>query len=187
MLMQHSSVTEIPIPETCSLKPKSTTAYFADSFSTLIPKSDLSATQLFILTAQRIPAWVDRLMAVRNKIVKWVGLKDVGALSAPKTMSNDALNATTGQYLGPFCVVNARLEEVVVEDNDKHLHVQIALQKVPYSVEQDQMIITTVVHVHNWLGRAYMLPVGPAHKRIAPAVLRQTGAAVAQFLRQSIP
>ena len=72
--MQHSIATEIPIPETCSLKPKATTAYFADSFSTLVPKSDLSATQLFILTAKRIPAWVDSLMAVRNKIVKWVGL-----------------------------------------------------------------------------------------------------------------
>lgn len=183
--MQYSIASEIPIPVTCSLEPKTKTAYFADSFSTLVPKSDLSATQLFILTAKRIPAWVDGLMSVRNKLVKWVGLKDMGALSAPQAMSNDALNALPGQYLGPFCVVSARLEEVIVEDNDKHLHVQIALQKIPHSAQHDQVVITTVVHVHKWLGRVYMLLVGPAHKRIAPAVLQQTSTAVEQLLLQN--
>jgi hypothetical protein len=31
--------------------------------------------------------------------------------------------------------------------------------------------LTTIVHVKNFVGRLYMLPVTPAHRIIAPAVL----------------
>ena len=179
-------VLEIPIPSTCSLASGASTAHFADAFSTLVPHSDLTATQLFALITQRIPAWVDTLMALRNKAVKLVGLKDVGALSAQSTSSTNEANAQPGQYLGPFCVVRAHASEVIVEDNDKHLHVQIALQKISHNEQKDQIVITTVVHIHNWLGRVYMLPVGPAHKLIAPAVLRQARAAVTAHLSQSL-
>jgi hypothetical protein len=35
-----------------------------------------------------------------------------------------------------------------------------------------QLVVSTVVHEHNWLGWVYMLFVGPAHKVIAPATVR---------------
>lgn len=33
--------------------------------------------------------------------------------------------------------------------------------------------MTTVVHVHNWLGRLYMLPVAPLHKIIVKTMLKR--------------
>jgi hypothetical protein len=36
------------------------------------------------------------------------------------------------------------------------------------------LTVTTVVHVHNWLG-LYMLPVTPLHRLIAPSVLKSVG------------
>lgn len=38
-------------------------------------------------------------------------------------------------------------------------------------VARSAEVKTTVVHVHNLLGRVYMLAVKPWHRRIAPAVL----------------
>ncbi|WP_419723785.1 DUF2867 domain-containing protein [Vibrio sinaloensis] len=34
------------------------------------------------------------------------------------------------------------------------------------------MYVTTVVHIKNWLGRVYMLPVAPMHKIIVPSSLK---------------
>jgi hypothetical protein len=38
-----------------------------------------------------------------------------------------------------------------------------------------KVIVSTVVHIHNALGRLYMLFVKPAHCVIAPAVLARIG------------
>ncbi len=35
--------------------------------------------------------------------------------------------------------------------------------------------VTTVVHIHNWLGWLYMIPVAPAHKVIAHSMVRGIG------------
>ena len=38
---------EVPIPADCSVYASARTAYFADAFETLVPRSDLIATQLY--------------------------------------------------------------------------------------------------------------------------------------------
>lgn len=59
-------------------------------------------------------------------------------------------------------------------DSDKRLDVVISIFKnTAHANEIPSISITTVVHVHNLLGRVYMLPVTPLHKLIAPAVLNR--------------
>lgn len=171
-------VKEIPIPATCSLHARAQTASFADAFSTLVPRSDLTATQLFTAIGRQTPSWINSLMSLRNSVVRQLGLKDLGTLSAlPHTLA-EPLQA--GQRVGIFTFVRCTPDEVVVQDDDKHLTVQLALLKRNVDAEHDEITLCTVVHTHNALGRLYMLPVGPAHKLIVPAVLRQAPTAVAQ-------
>jgi hypothetical protein len=35
-----------------------------------------------------------------------------------------------------------------------------------------QVVVSTIVRFHNWLGRAYFVPVRPFHRLIVPAMIR---------------
>jgi hypothetical protein len=169
-------VKEIPIPTDCSLQKSARTADFADAFETLVPHSNLTATQLYGAVMRSTPQWVDSAMLVRNRIVRLFGLKDLGALSAVPSVAEHILQA--GQRIGIFTFASATPTELVLQDTDKHLSVQIAVIKQPLDAVHDRLIACTVVHTHNLLGKLYLLPVGPAHKHIVPAVLRRAHAAV---------
>lgn len=171
---------EVPIPSDCSLYASARTAYFADAFETLVPRSQLTATQLYGAVMRSTPQWVDRAMLARNRIVRVFGLKDLGALSAVPTDAGQALQP--GQRIGIFTFVSATPHELVMQDTDAHLSVQIAVIKQTLDTVHDRVIACTVVHTHNLLGKLYMLPVGPAHKYIVPAVLRRAPAAVASAI-----
>jgi Protein of unknown function (DUF2867) len=171
-----STAQEVPIPIDCSLYNSAQSAYFADAFTALVPRSDLTATQLYGAVMRSTPKWVDNAMLARNRIVRWFGLKDLGALSAVPSMAEHGLQA--GQRIGIFTFARATPTELVMQDTDKHLSVQIAVIKQTVDAVHDRVIACTVVHTHNLLGRLYLLPVGPAHKRIVPAVLRRAHDAV---------
>jgi Protein of unknown function (DUF2867) len=171
---------EVPIPVDCSLHASARTAYFADAFETLIPHSNLTATQLYCAVMRSTPKWVDSAMLARNRIVRLFGLKDLGSLSAVPVMAEH--NLQPGQRIGIFTFASATPTELVMQDTDKHLSVQIAVIKQTVDSVHDRLIACTVVHTHNLLGRLYLLPVGPAHKHIVPAVLRRAHAAVANAI-----
>jgi Protein of unknown function (DUF2867) len=60
----------------------------------------------------------------------------------------------------------------LIGDRDKHLNVVLSVHRRLLPGRQAvEITLTTVVHVKNLLGRLYMLPVTPAHRIIAPAVL----------------
>ena len=56
-------------------------------------------------------------------------------------------------------------------DSDKHLDVVLSVHRAPLGGDAVTITVTTVVHVKNWLGHMYMLPVRPMHRLITPAVL----------------
>jgi hypothetical protein len=77
-----------------------------------------------------------------------------------------------GDRVGIFRLRSLSDDEVLVEDDDKHLHVVLSVRRLPADAQQPaRIVLTTVVHLHNLLGRLYMLPVTPMHKLIAPAML----------------
>lgn len=75
---------------------------------------------------------------------------------------------------GIFTVLSSDEDCLLLEDNDRHLRVQLAL-RWDFSLNQDELIISTVVHVHNAFGRAYMVPVVPTHRLIMPLLLGRLG------------
>jgi Protein of unknown function (DUF2867) len=180
-------VEEIPIPADCSLQDSAHDAHFADAFTVHIPHSDLTATQIYAAVASHTPVWIDSLMAVRNQVVRLFGLKHLGSLAdVSRDLPSGAEHSLqVGQRMGLFSFVSATPNELVVEDADKHLTVQLSILKNPVDDQHDRLTLTTVVHIRNTLGRLYMLPVGPAHKLIAPAVLRRAPEAVAEAIAKA--
>jgi hypothetical protein len=178
VLMVHP----VPIPAVCQLAATQHNADFADAYQVLVPASTLTATEIYRAITRRTPAWVEKLMWLRNRVVQPFGLKNLGAMSAVR--EGEAL---PGQRMGLFEVVSCNPHELVLQDDDKHLVVQLSVLKQAHDEVHDKLTLSTVVHIHNTLGRVYMFFVGPAHKVIAPAVVRRGPQAVAASLRESGP
>jgi len=153
-------------------------ADFADAWAVAAAEPGLSALGQFLKAARATPAWVEACMRLRNRVVRWFGLKDLGGLSDldPQRPLQDY---RPGDRVGIFTLLENHPDEVLLGDRDRHLEVVLSVHTTGGEAATQSgpavVTITTVVHVHNLLGRLYMLPVAPMHRRIAPAVLRALG------------
>lgn len=149
------------------------TAYFHDCYTISLPRDARSPMALYLSVVSRTPRWIDFLMGVRNWVVARLGLKDMGALSGiDRDKPADAYRI--GDQAGIFKLQELHPQEVILGETDKHLDVRISVVKQDTPTGTD-VSVSTVVHVHNWLGRLYMLFVTPAHKVIAPATVSRIG------------
>lgn len=165
----NPKVKETAIPAKSKIAEDIPGAYFYDCFQTPFDHAGLSAMQIYMNTFAKTPAWVNALMGIRNRVVVLFGLKNVGGMKAlNKSKSAEAYQV--GDKAGIFSLVYKSDEEVILCDSDKHLDVKVSVSKQTRD-GQPFIVLSTVVHVHNNLGRAYMVFVGPAHKVIAPAIL----------------
>lgn len=150
-------------------------AHFHDAWAIAPAEPGLDALGQFLRVAERTPRWIDRLMGIRNFVMGYFGLKNLGGLSQinPDKKSSDYF---AGDRVGIFTLISKTEEEVLLGDNDNHLKVVVSVHKgVELSGAQPVVTVTTVVHVKNWLGKLYMLPVAPAHRVIARTMVKAVG------------
>jgi hypothetical protein len=148
---------------------------YADSYSCVI---ELSQGQT--LTIEDVakafftsgPEWVENMFALRNRIVGRFGLK-TGDASNNRQLLLDNFTCDVGNKLGLFKVFAKNEQEVILGEDDKHLNFRVSLFMGEASNKHDrELIISTVVTFHNWLGRLYFLPVKQFHRLIVPAMLK---------------
>jgi hypothetical protein len=157
------------VPSFSALRDSLRTAYFYDCYTVELPPDDRSPLELYLSVVSRTPRWIDFLMNMRNKIVAQFGLKDMGALSSIERIK-PAHAYRIGDQAGIFKLLELHENEVILGETDKHLDVKISVakQNKPGSTA---VSVSTVVHVHNAMGRLYMFFVTPAHRIIAPATV----------------
>ncbi|MFZ1386955.1 MAG: DUF2867 domain-containing protein [Thiolinea sp.] len=145
-------------------------AYFHDAWCIESDHLQRSALEHFIAAAEQTPRWVDACMSLRNRVVAWFGLKNLGELSQLKAKAIEEYQA--GDRVGIFTLFENSFDEVLLGDRDKHLDVTLSVHRSLINLGKQVLItVTTVVHTHNWLGKWYMVPVKPMHHIIAPTVL----------------
>ena len=110
-------------------------------------------------------------MSIRNRIVRQLGLKDVGSMSGETRKA--ASEYRIGDRLGIFTVMGKTQDELLLGIDDSHLDVRVSVLK-PSGNSSLNYVVSTVVHVHNWLGRIYMAPVGRIHPLVVRAMMRRT-------------
>ena len=151
-------------------------SHFHDAWSVRAADPQLSALGQFLRAAKATPAWVSACMALRNRIVSVFGLKNLGSLSALQDGKPEH-QYKPGDRVGIFTLFRNTPTEVLLGDHDKHLNVTVSVHTAAAPDSAHSIVtVTTVVKVHNLLGRAYMIPVTPMHRIIAPAVLRAIAA-----------
>jgi methionine synthase II (cobalamin-independent) len=162
-------------PEGSLIALRLTGAYFHDAWMIHAAEPNLDALDQFLRVAKKTPAWIDRLMRIRNHVVGWFGLKNLGSIAQIEP-SVAASNYQAGDRVGIFTLISNSDNEVLLGDSDKHLNVVVSVHKQADSTKKSATVtVTTVVHVHNWLGRLYMMPVTPAHKVIVRSMVRAIG------------
>jgi hypothetical protein len=128
----------------------------------------MSALEIYQRLVSVTPKWANALMLARNKFVSLFGLKDLGSLDDVRGLESNLIKE--GDRLGIFTLTNLTDNEVILNDTDKHLHVNLSVRK-SYKNGKKRVLITTVVKNHNKFGDLYMAFVKPIHKLIVPAML----------------
>lgn len=172
------TVHAVPLPEGTVIHAALPGAQYADAYQTPDPHPDASALQAWLDVVARTPRWTRALMALRNRLVRLVGLKDVGQLHDVHGQVADPRNAASyrpGDRVGIFILRHLGEREVVMGQDDKHLDVQVSLCK-RLVAGQPMLVLSTVVHIHNTLGHAYMAVITPFHRAIVRSMLRRVAA-----------
>lgn len=193
MTTTHPSrpVAAVDIPRNAAIHQQLTGAHFHDAYTTTDPHPAQPALQAWLDLVTRTPAWTRRLMALRNRLVRLVGLRDLGQLDDLEhhPQARLASHYRVGDRLGIFQIRHLSFEEVILGQDDQHLDVQVSLRKEqpgPEGGAPAMLVVSTVVHVHNALGHAYMAVVKPFHRCIVRAMLARIPA-VTPALRASPP
>lgn len=100
---------------------------------------------------------------IRDAIAARFGVKRIGGFTGAQVT-----NVQVGDRLDFFLVEKVTATALTLTERDRHLDVMILV-----TVEGRELAITASVVTHNAFGRAYMLPVAPAHKLIVWVLLRR--------------
>jgi hypothetical protein len=168
------AITLIPTPPAARISSEIRGSYFHDCYAMPLAHENRSALAIFLNVMARMPRWVETLMGLRNRIVSLFGLKNLGHLGALPPLK-DAADYQVGERVGIFTLLSISDDEAILGDSDKHLDVKLSVCKVIRD-GREAVAITTVVHIHNLLGRIYMAFVAPMHRIIVPASLARINA-----------
>ena len=144
-----------------TLRPLDELDYY-DSRSIVLPVavSPLEAWNLIMSERQpllRVAFWL------RDAISASFGVKRIGGFSGMRRETVEV-----GDRLDFFLVEHVSSDVLVLTERDRHLDVMTCV-----STSDKTLAITSSVVTHNAFGRAYMLPVGPAHRLIVNGMLRR--------------
>ena len=166
--MKHTKVQKTALPADSRITLTLPGADFADSYRFASARPEACALTQFLALFARTPGWMNLMMDLRNRVVGYVGLKNLGGM-ALRDPAKPAAAYKVGERVGIFTLQYADEREVILEDRDKHLQVQLSL----FRLGADELQLSTVVHIHNRLGCVYMAVVGPVHGLIVPLMLKQ--------------
>ena len=169
MPIDFTLATPVALPAQSGVNHVYTSVHLADAFAIGLPLSasgDPDLLARFIFSHQ--PSWIGKLTSVRDLIVARFGLKTARHL-AP--LAADA----KADGVGIFKVYSSSATEIIVGEDDQHLdfRVSVLCGAGPDPESSPRLTLSTVVHCHNRLGRAYLFMIAPFHRMVVKASLRR--------------
>ena len=104
----------------------------------------------------KLPKWAVWLMNLRNSLMKPFGLQ--------------VDESNKNELGGYFTIIEKSENEIVMEQNDKHLNFRTS---VFIDKEFSHIYLTTIVRYNNFGGKLYFFPVKPFHKMIIKSSLKR--------------
>lgn len=107
-------------------------------------------------------------MRLRDALVAGLGLKTTKYLTL--LGSEEKVNR-----VDLFKIYSTSATEIVLGEDDKHLDFRVSVlcsSEAP-TASKRRLVVSTVVHCHNRLGRVYILLIAPLHRLIVQSSLRR--------------
>lgn len=162
----NSSVVAVAIPNESRVRQAYASTNLTDAYELRLPEGaihDPEALARFIFSSQ--PVWVSRLMWLRDLIVRKFGLK-----------TTHGLRESADKRIGLFRIYETHPTEVILGEDDTHLDFRVSVMFRSKSRAEDGasfVVVSTVVHCHNLLGRLYIFFIAPFHRLVVKAGLRR--------------
>jgi hypothetical protein len=162
-------VTSVALPAESAARNIYASTHLADAFSIALPahaSTDPMLLARFIFSHQ--PSWIGHLMGLRDALVGGLGLK------TGKHLASLGANDTAGR-ISIFKIYSTSPTEVVLGEDDTHLDFRVSVLCAQASAPggMPRLVVSTVVHCHNRLGRAYLRLIAPFHRQVVQASLRR--------------
>ena len=169
MQIDHYAVTPVALPAESGVCQFYKATNLADAYAIPLPEGTITNPELLarFIFAHQSP-WISGLMRVRDAIVAGFGLKTSGQL-----MKADGLGKAN--RIGLFKIYRTNTNEIILGEDDKHLDFRLSLlyQVRSSATSSPHLILSTVVHCHNRLGRTYIFIIAPFHRLIVQSILRR--------------
>jgi hypothetical protein len=138
---------------------------FLDGQSVALPHPAPDIATLTIAIFFHMPGWAKALMAMRDAMVRPLGLRTGSEQDLRPPTREEIMSAT---YPGIFAVHATSDDEVILGADDKHLDFRVSVLR---SGADDLVALSTWVRPHNAMGRVYLALVYPFHRLIVARCL----------------
>lgn len=165
-------IQECIFPKESQLVIEAASAGFTDSFVVSPVVRELDLLEIYRLMVNNTPAWINTLLTLRNKIVKILGLTDVGNLGGIEKINHADIKNIIGKKLDIFTIEYLSKDEMILIQNDKHLNIKLSILKGEDDNSQSTITVSTIVNFNNFFGRTYMFIIKPFHKMVVKRLLR---------------
>ncbi|MGO6740167.1 DUF2867 domain-containing protein [Rhizobium ruizarguesonis] len=161
----------VPMPGNSVLAPLYAGADLLDAFAIRLPAGASDDLEVLARAGFERPAgWIRALTRIRDVVMATVGVKSSRAIGLAA--------AGRGPVIGYFPLLSKSATELVVGEDDSHLDFRVTIQLRTDAANGRELVVGTVVHCHNRLGRIYLAMIAPFHRAIARANLEQAARAM---------
>jgi len=156
----------VPMPGNSVLAPLYAGANLLDAFAIQVPMEASDDLEVLARIALERPAWwIRALTYIRDVVMATVGVKSSQAVGVA--------GATQGPVIGYLPLLARSATELVLGADDQHLDFRVTVQLRTDAANGRELIVGTVVHCHNRLGRIYLAAIAPFHRVILRANLER--------------
>ncbi len=157
----------VPVPSDSVLAPLYMGADLLDAFAIHLPAGASDDVEVLTRIAlERQAWWIRALTWLRDAMMATLGIKSSRAVGA-------AAAARGLEVIGYLPLLSKSTRELVMGGDDRHLDFQVAALLRNGAAGRRELVVVTVVHCHNWLGRTYLAAIAPFHRTILRANLER--------------
>ena len=135
---------------------------YLDSFSIRLIHADLRMHEVHLGILGYLPVWFKFLLYLRTRLVAPFG---IGGPTMHDLMANTEARDryAVGDRIGRWKIYALDDHEIITGADDKHLNFRVSVLRAR-DCDQQRIVMSTAVMIHNSFGRAYLAAITPFHR-----------------------
>ena len=166
----NRSVLSVAVPAESGVARMYDAPDLADAYAVRLPDNAIDDPELLArFRFAHQAGWIAKLLGLRDALVARFGLKTAKQLR----MANPPGSRDRVDF---FRIYARSTREIILGENDSHLDFRLSVLQQTRDTHEGSaryLILSTVVHCHNGLGRFYILAIAPFHRLVVRSTLRR--------------